>query len=131
MPCFLLRIAFVAMVACACVAELIFSPSDASFLISVSMSWQALSTTALKFLFRGSFSLMTMCKSLNCLLFLAADMNPGAQSFTTVIWPGCQIGVVRAIIPDFKSSAFSDGMSVRGVRDVKWSVRIRMFCRGI
>ena len=115
------------MVACACVAELIFSPSDASFLISVSMSWQALSTTALKFLFRGSFSLMTMCKSLNCLLFLAADMNPGAQSFTTVIWPGCQIGVVRAINHDFRSSAFSDGIIAMAISEVKWSVRINMF----
>ena len=69
-----------------------------------------------------------MWRSLSCLSFLAAEMKPGAQSVTIVIGPGCRIGVVSDITPDFKSSSFSDGISVVEIMEVKWSMRIRMFC---
>ena len=54
-------------------------------------------------------------------------MKPGAQSVIIVIGPGCRIGVVSDMRPDFKSSSFSDGINVVDIRDVKWSMRIRMF----
>ena len=54
-------------------------------------------------------------------------MKPGAQSVIIVIGPGCRIGVVREIRPDLRSSSFSDGIRAVAIRDVKWSIRIRMF----
>ena len=115
----LLSIVLQAIVALAKVAWLIFSPSGASFLSSASRSWQARSTTALKFLFSWSFSWMLMWRSLSCLSFLAAEMKPGAQSVIIVIGPGYRIGVVSEMSPDFKSSSFSDGISVEDIIDVK------------
>ena len=47
------------------------------------------------------------------------DIKPGAASVVTVIDPGCLIGVVRAIIPYLRSSAFSDLISLVEVREVK------------
>ena len=59
---------------------------------------------------------------------LAKDMNPGAASVVTIIVPGCLTGVVSDMIPDFKSSAFSDLIIFDDVSDVKWSVIRRMNC---
>ena len=55
-------------------------------------------------------------------------MKPGAQSVTTEIGPGCLTAVVRVIIPALRSVAFSDGRIVEEIREVKWSMRRRMFC---
>ena len=58
--------------------------------------------------------------------FVAA-MKPGAQSVMTVMGPGCPIGVVREIMPDLRSSSFSDGIRAVAIKEVKWSIMIRMF----
>ena len=58
---------------------------------------------------------------------LARDMNPGAQSVTTEIGPGCLTGVVSLIIPDFRSIDFSDLRIVEETMDVKWSIDSNIF----
>ena len=63
-----------------------------------------------------------MWRSVRALLLLAAEMNPGAQSDTTVIGPGCLIGVVSWIKPSTRSSVFSDGTILDAISDVKWSI---------
>ena len=50
---------------------------------------------------------------------LASDMNPGAASVVTSMGPGCLTGVVSDIIPDFRSSAYSDLISLVEAREVK------------
>ena len=119
---FLLSIVFTAIVALANVDSEIFPPSGANFLISLSTSWQARSTTALKFLLSWSFNFKVIRRSLSSLSPLASEMKPGAASVVTNIEPGCLIGVVRDTIPDFRSSAFSDLISLVEVREVKWSI---------
>ena len=59
-----------------------------------------------------------MGRSLSSLSPFASDMKPGAASVVTVIDPGCLIGVVSEIIPDLRSSAFSDLMNLVEVREV-------------
>ena len=68
-----------------------------------------------------------ICKSLRSLSFLARDINPGAQSVTTEIGPGCLNGVVSLIIPDFRSIDFLDLRIVEETIDVKWSIISRIF----
>ena len=46
-------------------------------------------------------------------------MKPGAASVVTIMDPGCLIGVVSEIIPDLRSSAFSDLINLVEVREVK------------
>ena len=58
-------------------------------------------------------------RSLRSLSSLASEMNPGAESVTTVMGPGCLIDVVKFMIPDFKSCAYSDGMMAATTKDVK------------
>ena len=60
-----------------------------------------------------------MRRSLSPLSPFERDIKPGAASVVTVIDPGCLIGVVRAIIPYLRSSAFSDLISLVEVREVK------------
>ena len=84
---YLLRIELVAIVALARVDGSILTPSGVNFLISVSKSLQALSTTALKLLLSWSLRSKLMWRSLSCLSFLAADTNPGAQSVTMMMGP--------------------------------------------
>ena len=60
-----------------------------------------------------------MCRSWSCLSFLAAEINPGAQSVTMVIGPGWRRDVVRLIIPVLRSSVFSEGMRAVEIIEVK------------
>ena len=55
----------------------------------------------------------------SCLSPFARDINPGAASVVTSIVPGCLTGVVSDIIPDLRSSAFSDLISFDDVSEVK------------
>ena len=60
-----------------------------------------------------------MRRSFSCLSPFARDMNPGAASVVTIIGPGCLTGVVSDTIPDLRSSAFSDLISLDDVSEVK------------
>ena len=110
---------FTAIVALANEDSEIFPPSGANFLISLSTSWQTQSTTALEFLLSWSFNFNVIRRSLSSLSPFASETKPGAASVVTNIDPGCLIGVVRETNPDFKSSAFSDLISLVEVREVK------------
>ena len=44
-----------------------------------------------------------------------------------VMGPGCRIGVESEIRPDFRSSSFSDGIRAVAIKDVKWSIIMRIF----
>ena len=68
-----------------------------------------------------------MRRFLNSLSPLANEMKPGAASVVTSIGPGCLTGVVSDTIPDFRSSAFSDLISLVEVREVKWSINRSMY----
>ena len=55
-------------------------------------------------------------------------MNPRAESVVTSMGPVCLTGVVRDIIPDFRSSAFSDLINLVKTKEVKWSINRSMYC---
>ena len=69
-----------------------------------------------------------MWSSFRSLSSLAREINPGAQSVTTEMGPGCRIGVVSLIIPDLRSIDFSDLRIVEETMEVKWSISSNMFC---
>ena len=58
-------------------------------------------------------------RSLSSLSPFAIEMKPSAASVVINIDPGCLIGVVSEISPDFRSSALSDLISLVEVREVK------------
>ena len=49
---------------------------------------------------------MDLCSSLRSLSSLLIDTNPGAQSVTTEIGPGCLTVVVSVMIPTLRLMAF-------------------------
>ena len=49
----------------------------------------------------------------------AREMNPGAQSVTMEIGPGCLMEVVKVIRPDLRSAALSDLRIVDETMEVK------------